>query len=283
MEEEFVPLHSNPSDEKDISNKNLSSSFEKLLNQFHRADRSGPPFIRLHNEILTFCDFVSPTREENISRKDAIDEISKIIKKIYPTGTVHIFGSQMTKFQTPTSDIDLVMLNIPESITPNDALRKVAEEIKNQCIVSYIEVLENAKVPIVKMDHIRSKLSIDICCNNTSGLETGQLMRRFSREFPPLKPLTIILKIFLFQRKLGDTYTGGLGSFALICMIISMLQMKVKTARFRGIPDSAINWNLGVLLLDFLTFYGVNFNSIHVGISLVDGGSYFVKKERGSE
>ena len=87
-------------------------------------------------------------------------------------------------------------MNVPETDQPTAPLHALAREIKRRALVSYIEVIE-AKVPIVKLDHIRSGYSVDICCNNSSGAETGELVRRFAREYPPLRPLTLVLKIFL--------------------------------------------------------------------------------------
>ena len=49
----------------------------------------------------------------------------------------------------------------------------------------------------MKLDHKRSGISVDVCINNSSGLSTGKLVRGFVRDYPPLRPLTIVLKIFL--------------------------------------------------------------------------------------
>ena len=126
-------------------------------------------------------------------------------------------------------------------------------------LASYIETIETAKVPIVKFDHKRTGISVDICVNNDrlaiyptplcfsgyhnhivpskrqsylatlcptyapsswhvpfswhvplslsfwtmiwhdSGITTGKLIRHYVREYPPLRPLTMVLKVFLSQ------------------------------------------------------------------------------------
>lgn len=71
-------------------------------------------------------------------------------------------------------------------------------------IAKYVEVIASARVPIIKMDHAASGISVDILCNNFSGVETGKLMKKFVREYPPLRPLTILLKYFLVLTKLND-------------------------------------------------------------------------------
>ena len=83
--------------------------------------------------------------------------------------------------------------------TIDDPLYTLGVAIKKANIASYIEVIGQAKIPIVKFDHIRSGVSVDLLCNNTDGLATARLMKRFVREYPPLKPLTIVLKVFLVR------------------------------------------------------------------------------------
>jgi non-canonical poly(A) RNA polymerase PAPD5/7 len=63
-----------------------------------------------------------------------------------------------------------------------------------------LQVIRSAKVPIVKFDHRRSGISVDICVNNDSGITTGKLLRKYVREYPPLRPLTMVLKVFLVRR-----------------------------------------------------------------------------------
>jgi non-canonical poly(A) RNA polymerase PAPD5/7 len=70
------------------------------------------------------------------------------------------------------------------------------EAIRGQNIATYIEVVSGAKIPIVKFDHV-SGVSVDILCNNSDGMQTAKLMKKYVREFPPLKPLTVLLKVFL--------------------------------------------------------------------------------------
>ena len=51
----------------------------------------------------------------------------------------------------------------------------------------------------VKFDHRRTGISVDICLNNDSGLHTGKLIKGFVRAYPPLRPLTLVLKMFLVR------------------------------------------------------------------------------------
>src|SRR5690349_12748746 len=79
------------------------------------------------------------------------------------------------------------------------------------------------------------------------------------------------------QRKLNETYTGGVGSFMLVLMIVSFLQMRRHLSKTRS---GAATENLGVLLTDFLELYGKTFNYYTTAISVRDGGYYFSKRQR---
>lgn len=76
------------------------------------------------------------------------------------------------------------------------------------------------------------------------------------------------------QRKLNETYTGGIGSFLLCTMIVSFLQMKQKIAIY---TDTHMNNNLGCLLMEFLHHYGVGFNYFIAAITINEGGRFFPK------
>ncbi len=87
----------------------------------------------------------------------------------------------------------------------------------------------------------------------------------------------MITKIFLSDRNLNEVYTGGLGSYAIVCLAVSFLQMHPKIRNGEIDPEE----NLGVLLIEFFELYGKRFNYDEVGISLSDGGTYFSKQTRG--
>ena len=51
------------------------------------------------------------------------------------------------------------------------------------------------------------------------------LIQGYMQEFPALPCLALVLKQFLNQRDLNDVYTGGLGSYSLILLIVSFFQV----------------------------------------------------------
>jgi non-canonical poly(A) RNA polymerase PAPD5/7 len=99
---------------------------------------------------------------------------------------------------------------------------------------------------------------------------------------PPLRPLCLVLKIFLQQRELNEVYQGGIGSYALLVMLLAHLQMHPSKRRLSSSGQtSPLESNLGILLVDFFDLYGRSLNMKDVGVSCRIGGSFFSKKNRG--
>ena len=168
------------------------------------ANTESPPLVRLHNEIIKFCQFVYPLKSEIVSREKVVQDINNIALSLWDDCELQLFGSQSTRILTSCSDIDIAFVNVPTrentlNCTKSDVDRlfELGNKIKSTGLVSYLEVISNAKVPIIKMDHISSGLSVDICINNETGQETGQFVAQAIQQYPALRPLTIVLKIFL--------------------------------------------------------------------------------------
>jgi DNA polymerase sigma len=53
----------------------------------------------------------------------------------------------------------------------------------------------------------------------------AKLVTQFIDDYPCLFPLALVLKQFLSQRRLNEPFNGGVGSYSLIAMIVSFLQV----------------------------------------------------------
>mgnify|MGYP001133510738 CR=1 FL=1 len=144
----------------------------------------------------------------------------------------------------------------------------LAQHIERKGISKEVQVIDKARVPIVKLMDTKTGTLVDISFNKGNGPENSRLVRSFMKEHRALKYLVLVLKCFLQQRQLNEPYSGGVGSYALILMIVSFLQA------------NAGETNLGALLTEFMHLYGVTFNYFTVGICVREGGHYFSKVER---
>ena len=184
-------------------------------------------------------------------------------------------------------DIDLVVLS--QSMAYSDkstVLHALANALKRNKITSHVTIVAKAKVPIVKFTTTHGRLKVDISINQENGLVSGQIISGFLRDMAPgnnggeskaLRSLVMITKAFLRQRSMNEVYTGGLGSYSVVCLAVSFLQMHPKIRRGEIDPER----NLGVLVMEFFELYGSHFNYDEVGISLRDGGTYFNRRQRG--
>jgi DNA polymerase sigma len=220
------------------------------------------PAVNLHREILDFAHFCEPTVEETSARQLAVDDITRLAKELFPGCEVHLFGSLASGLHLPSSDIDVVIVD--RSIQTIPALRALGTSLRVSGVAERMEVLERAKVPIAKFVHSRTGFSCDVCVNVLNGPDCTREMRHFVREYPPLKPLLLVLKQFLADRGLNEPFTGGMGSFLLCLTIVSHLQNLDLNFPFQWRRESL----LGDLLAYYLKFWGRDFNHIATAVHL---------------
>jgi len=241
---------------------------------------------------------MSPTPEEDQVRKMTVEMISRAITQEFPDAKVMPFGSYETKLYLPSGcvyeclisfisiirmfiyrDIDLVIVSDSMAYSNKvNVLHNLARVLKRANITNYVTVIAKAKVPIVKFITIHGRFNVDISINQTNGVVGGQVVKGFLDSMGnALRSLVLITKLFLGQRSMNEVFTGGLGSYSIVCLAISFLQIHPKIRRGEIKADD----NLGVLVMEFFELYGCHFNYDEVGISVRDGGNYFGKKMRG--
>lgn len=160
-----------------------------------------------------------------------------------------------------------------DGVEPN---KKTEDEEEH---LSYLEVIEQTRVPLVKFTVEPYKIDVDVCFDQPGGPESADLMHRFMYSMPPLRPLTFVLKYFLSSRDINKPFTGGIGSYLLQLMIVSFLQQRSREDLMRT-GRGGNYFNLGSLLIDFFELYGIDFNYVTTGISVRNDGFYFAKGER---
>ncbi|KAK2968459.1 hypothetical protein RJ640_004465 [Escallonia rubra] len=234
---------------------------------FRSNCRFRSPMLQLHKEILDFCDFLSPTPEEQASRSAAVECVFDVIKYIWPDCKVEVFGSFKTGLYLPSSDIDVVILG-SNIRTPQIGLHALSRALSQRGVAKKIQVIAKARVPIIKFVEKRSGVAFDISFDVDNGPKAAEFIQDAISKWPQLRPLCLILKVFLQQRELNEVYSGGIGSYALLAMLIAMLRVS---------PEH----NLGVLLVNFFDIYGRKLNTCDVGVSCNGAGTFFFKNSKG--
>ncbi|CAG9310124.1 unnamed protein product [Blepharisma stoltei] len=232
--------------------------------------------LLLHEEIIDFYDFMQPTPSEKADQQSILNRLTEKTRNIWPNSEVNIFGSLANGLWLPTSDIDIVIKTQTDqdSATLIDLL---SSDLVQSAMASEIEKIYNARVPIIKFVDRSTGLHVDISFNISGGIEGVNIVKEYLAKYPEVKYIVFVLKYFLKQRGLNETYLGGIGSFLLFCMVVSSVQMH---PAHKGDNKHYGRYTLGHFLVNFFQLYGSEFNYLDVGISIKGNGSYFQKRTK---
>lgn len=228
--------------------------------------------LALHYDILEFARFMSPTENEREIREKIVTTMQNIIKTIWPDCRLEMFGSYATDLFLPSSDIDMCVMGTPEDGSMEE-MEKLASAVRNvEGFARRVNVIK-ARVSLVKLVAREGGVQCDISFGQSNGPKNVPIIRQYLQDYPALRPLLLVVKCFLQQRSLNEVYSGGLGSYGVLLLVVSHLQMV--PYNFMGMKA-----NLGMALQQFFQLYGRLFNYCVAGIAVKDNGSYFNKVQR---
>lgn len=144
-----------------------------------------------------------------------------------------------------------------------------------------IKVISNTVIPVLKLktrehDGLPS-VSLDISFEEPGhkGLDANKLLTSIIKKYAPIRPLVLVLKYFLSQRRLCEAYTGGLSSYAVFLLVARFLPelevtvtVDLKSSASERPNDLQVH-DLGALLLGILRFYGDFFDPRITGVSVL--------------
>lgn len=61
--------------------------------------------------------------------------------------------------------------------------------------------------------------------NQANGVATCKMINNYLKKYPALRAIVLIIKAFLHQRSMNEVYSGGLGSYSIVCLAVSFLQV----------------------------------------------------------
>ncbi|EME88482.1 uncharacterized protein MYCFIDRAFT_159726 [Pseudocercospora fijiensis CIRAD86] len=238
--------------------------------------------LHLHREILDFFDYVSPRDYEKNCREDLVKRVDYFISGFGRGRSISVqpFGSYASGLYLTDADIDLVatssqyMRNGTKVFCQSRTqMNKLSNELRKTGMAKNRDVitLTRTKVPLIKFVDSRTNIKVDISFENDSGLNTIPTLLAWKQQFPEMPVLVAIIKQFLAMRGLNEVHTGGIGGFTIICLVVSMLQLK---------PDlqARSQASYGELMLDFFDLYGNKFDIRTTGIRMKPPG-YFSKTQ----
>jgi len=246
---------------------------------------------RLHEEILDFVNYITPNKAEINTRLYTIDKLRKELHYRFPDSNIACFGSFSTGLFLPTSDLDVVVYrpggdknSASYSANPTQGnqsknLNKIAKHIHSNGFYIH-KVIRHSRIPIIKAEDDLTHYLIDISYNQQSGVPAINYIKQNIKKYPALKPLVYLLKHFLYINDMNEVFTGGLGSFSVVCLVLSYLKFYPKIFYETEGEECVIPDNLGTLFINFLYLFGGGFDYENIGIS-VDDGSFYRKMDKG--
>ena len=194
---------------------------------------------------------------------------------------IYCFGSFAAGLYLPTADMDLVAVS--PMFLSKGAKTYCQTPRKIHALGRYLETcgiaapgtvspVTRAKVPIVKFTDKKTGIKVDISFENKSGLVANATFHNWKVRYPAMPVIVVLIKQLLAMRDLNEVFTGGLGGFSIICLVVSMMQMMPEIQSGSMDPQQ----HYGDLLLNFLDLYGSKLDIRTTGIEMNPPG-YFDK------
>lgn len=174
---------------------------------------------------------------------------------------VHCFGSFASGLYLPTADMDLVVLSKcfmtggPRQIGQSmNQLRQITNYIDRMglCKPGTATFIGKSKVPIVKFTDKRTGIKVDISFENDSGFPALKTFETWKKDYPALPVLVSLVKQMLVMRGINEVFTGGIGGYTTICLVVHILQTMPELQS--GAMDATQHY--GEVFMKFLDFYG---------------------------
>ncbi|BFF89613.1 terminal uridylyltransferase Tailor [Drosophila madeirensis] len=165
-----------------------------------------------------------------IPEYDLIEEdLIKVLTPVFPNSAMRIykFGSRITGIGTRCSDLDIFVdigntFDTFEHRASKDTLGKLRAMRPVFCSSNkwrIINVIEQARVPIIKLSHLLTGIECDICLNSLGFCNTNLLKYIFETQ-PLAQYMCIYAKNWLERCKLTDIST-----YSIVLMVIYFMQL----------------------------------------------------------
>ncbi|KAK0422752.1 hypothetical protein QR680_007762 [Steinernema hermaphroditum] len=168
------------------------------------------------------------TRRELVEYAYIKEELQKTIQDVYPSAVLTEFGSVASGFGNRECDFDLCLRfenenKLPQDLNITALIRKISELLTAPKFIN-VEMVSNAKVPIVKFKSAAIGIEGDISVYNSLALANTDLLRTYCSYDKRVAPLGNAIKKWAKVCGINDPAHGSLSSYALIIMMLHYLQ-----------------------------------------------------------
>jgi non-canonical poly(A) RNA polymerase PAPD5/7 len=187
-------------------------------------------------------------------REKLIEDLRSIVQTSYKGCILQLYGSFATGLCLPTSDIDLMITGggIESQWHPTEVLAVIETQLlKAKQIVEKCELIKSLSMPVLKVmcNKDYNYLNVDITVKDSKhkGLDCVGFVKECLISYPQIEAVVLALKQMLLVANLANPYTGGIGSYTVLLMLVECIQ------RFYQSLDVSDD---GSLLLSFFYMYG---------------------------
>lgn len=238
--------------------------------------------------------YMEPTSQEIRMRKDLVQRFTKLIASFNMNVSVQPVGSYVTGLYLPTSDIDMV-LTCQHGLQDLIPMYGLMERIRKSGFASKVVDVLRASVPLIRITDKITGIEIDLTAKTTEhAIRATEAVQKWLQRSSPAKPLLFVVKMFLLIRRCGTTYTGGINSYVLFWMVVAWVKLEMPKNKTMAnsaddIPSlitafgrlstskSSEGVDLGELLVNFLKFYGEEFDYCQKAIDIEPTPAYCTK------
>ncbi len=199
-------------------------------------------FSPLHYQLEQFAREATPSASEILEIRKIVEKIESTARSIWPKSKTYLFGSYAQGLSLPGSDLDITILGVGPNIMSSalgfsprekgqikELLLQLLHKLMDVDLVHETAEIIQARIPVLKFNTKFSEggelIPVDISFGTKNGLDAVQFVRANLISLPALRPMALFLKSVLKENNLSEVSTGGLGSYALMNIIIAYLQI----------------------------------------------------------
>ncbi|KAK5776389.1 hypothetical protein PVK06_044348 [Gossypium arboreum] len=202
-------------------------------------------------EIVDFCDFLSPTPEEQAARDAALHSVFDVIKYIWLACRPEVFGSFRTGLYLPTSDIYMMILESGIK-NPQTGLYALSKALSQRGIAKKMQVIVKARVPIIKFVEKKSGVTFDINFDVDNGPKAAEFIKMRSTKLDHslfLIRISFESSIFKWNRFIcspcnDHSHVAGMHFWIFNKALDSSRLICQHSLKFRAVVDAALEAHL---------------------------------------
>lgn len=233
--------HMNPKDEQEKINKGQGEAqHSELFHRFMKLDKNCDALTRLDAEIHAFEEWTAVTVDEANAARRSFDSLQGVLNEKFPDIKLELHGSRATGLARPMSDIDIrLVISRLEKRTDErgpspgrpvnkqeyvKVLRKIKIHLHNDFGSRYqVEQVKPGRVPLLDICDRRCGLTIQMAGIAIPTAHATEFTKYFQAEYPQIKTLFVLLRLWTERIGYEDASTGGISSYLLFNMILTSI------------------------------------------------------------